>query len=1009
MESRAIRRSVSRLLLVFPLSVAVAGGGGADACRDDIPVAVTVSRAHAVDDPEGLFAGDPELYVIVTFRNDTDETLIDQCILGPSGHSRNLNGPLSCTVMVPAPYDPLDLEIELWDQDRDLLGGDDTHLDLAPGDGCNLDFDFDPKCNRVFDDENPGDIPGCPAGGGAGINCTGDERTITGNGEECGDGDGGAYRGRVTFSVLIGDGLPALDDDLAASQLEVIQTTPNPNAIVDKKPTMVRFTVGNSYDGLQSPVVRVEAVDEVGNLFVHQQTVDVPGCQSIVVDLFAPGWDGGGVWGFLPVADPAADPAGVLVVTARVDPDHLIDDDNADCRQTNNLLQNKRIPIKVMQRLDVMLQPLSTGECPAEDGDETDVDDTAAAAEPLLLDLYPVRIAIAHTEGEVLDAVNPLRDPGLLLGTLDLMAALLVEDDIDRLVLVVKDGWFECNALDGDLQPAIGLSLGDQSRVVFVERPDGTTDAEVVAHEVGHTYGLSEAPCNLGFDFLTGQCEDEYNFCPAAGPPCNGSGLGTRGFRLSDGTSMDGMTCVMGLSSTGAPNAWIDDVDYNHMIQRLKDDPDPEVLWVRVHLGKGGVGTFFKADASRLTGVPDYPAASAGGPPPGGETTTLIFRDAFGTALDTISFTRETVDSDGDGHVDSFGLPEKPGPVESIDLPLLVALPAGTASILLMRLTPDPLTGDPVPAVTDSLVVPSEAVDIEIAHPPSSILVNPGDEVPIHWRELTQPPIGPRLSYVFVSRDNGASWIPISGRIPGHDYTWKPRIEGRYLVRVFTTNGFNTDDAPSESDLDGDGCADSHDFFPTVPDIDQDGDGIAEICDNCPEGAQNPFQQDADQDGWGDACDNCPLVANDQSDNDSDGHGDTCDCAAENRNVWELPAEVAGLMVHRSTLGADHVQLTWDPIDVQAGPGSASDVLTGQLSDLRADAGFSSAECLDGDVYGTGIDKVQPQPEPPLPNGYWYLVRGQNACGSGTWGDGTPVPDPRDLLESVNCFPSDLP
>lgn len=1005
MKPRANRRWIFAFLLLVP---SVSGLAGGDVCRDDIPVTVTVTRARAVDDPEGLGAGDPELYVIVRFRNDADDSLINECVLGPNGSSRNLNGPLTCQVMIPAPYDPLDLEIELWDQDGEIFGGDDTHLDLAPGGGCNLDFDFDPKCNRVFDDENAGDIPGCPVGGGAGINCTGDERTITGDGEECFDGDGGAYRGRITFSVLIGDGLPALDDDLAASQLEVIQTTPNPDAIVDKKPTMVRFTVGNTYDVLQSPVVRVEAVDELGNLFVHQRTVDVESCTKTVVEMYGPGWDGGGNWGFLPVADPAADPAGVLVVTARVDPDHLIDDDNADCRQTNNLLQNKRIPIKNMQRLDVMLQPLSTGECAAEDGDSTDVDDTAPAAEPLLLDLYPVRIAIAHTEGEVLDALNPLHDPELLLDTLDLMAALLIEDGIDRLVLVVKDGWFECNSFDGDLQPAIGLSLGDDTRIVLVERPDGTTDAEVVSHEVGHTYGLSEAPCNLGL--LTGQCEDEYNFCPGAGPPCNGSGLGTRGFRLSDGIPMDGMTCIMGSSSSGAPDAWIDDGDYNHLIQRLKDDPDPEVLWVRVHLGKGGVGTFFKDDASRLTGVPDYPAASAGGPAPGGETTSLVFQDGFGMTLDTVSFTRETADTDGDGYVDSFGLPEKPGPVEAVDLPLLVALPAGTASIYLVRLQPDPRTGEPVPAVTDTLVVPAEAVDIEIAHPPSSVLVSPGDEVPIHWRELTQPPLGPRLSYVFVSRDNGASWIPISGRIPGHDYTWKPRIEGRYLVRVFSTNGFNTDDARSESDLDGDGCGDSVDFFPTVPDVDQDGDGIAEICDNCPEGAQNPFQQDADQDSRGDACDLCPLVADpDQYDQDSDGHGDACDCAADNPGAWELPAEVTGLMVHRSTLGPDHVRLTWDPVAAQAGPGSACDLLTGQLSDLRADAGFLGTECLDGDVYATEIDKVQRQPEPPLPNGYWYLVRGQNACGWGTWGDGTLVPDPRDFLEPVNCFPSDLP
>jgi hypothetical protein len=58
---------------------------------------------------------------------------------------------------------------------------------------------------------------------------------------------------------------------------------------------------------------------------------------------------------------------------------------------------------------------------------------------------------------------------------------------------------------------------------------------------------------------------------------------------------------------------------------------------------------------------------------------------------------------------------------------------------------------------------------------------------------------------------------------------------------------------------------------------DGDGDGVAELCDNCPATA-NPGQQDADQDGVGDACDNCPSTANPvQIDSDGDGVGDLCD------------------------------------------------------------------------------------------------------------------------------------
>jgi hypothetical protein len=65
------------------------------------------------------------------------------------------------------------------------------------------------------------------------------------------------------------------------------------------------------------------------------------------------------------------------------------------------------------------------------------------------------------------------------------------------------------------------------------------------------------------------------------------------------------------------------------------------------------------------------------------------------------------------------------------------------------------------------------------------------------------------------------------------------------------------------------------------PPNDQDGDGVIDDDDNCPD-TYNPDQADLDGDGVGDACDNCVKAANaDQLDTDGDGRGDVCETFTE--------------------------------------------------------------------------------------------------------------------------------
>ena len=87
------------------------------------------------------------------------------------------------------------------------------------------------------------------------------------------------------------------------------------------------------------------------------------------------------------------------------------------------------------------------------------------------------------------------------------------------------------------------------------------------------------------------------------------------------------------------------------------------------------------------------------------------------------------------------------------------------------------------------------------------------------------------------------------------------------------------DDCES-GDRDGDGVANVDDNCPYMANplqTDGDGDGAGDACDNCLSNS-NPDQRDVDGDGKGDLCDNCPATANvAQTDSDADGRGDACD------------------------------------------------------------------------------------------------------------------------------------
>lgn len=318
---------------------------------------------------------------------------------------------------------------------------------------------------------------------------------------------------------------------------------------------------------------------------------------------------------------------------------------------------------------------------------------------------------------------------------------------------------------------------------------------------------------------------------------------------------------------------------------------------------------------------------------------------------------------------------------------------------------------------------------------------------------------------IAASYDGGQTWLPKAHRVNGDFVIDAHGISSPLVmkIRVMALVNGPAGTASSAPDTDGDHCPDPIDPHPTTPDetTDTDHDGIPDICDRCL-GKPDPLQTDQDQDGYGDRCDgdydqdglvgppdlplfetclgeiitaspSCydrdfdgdgvvtdidrdsffyPLLESGKPgpsalvpDGDTDGVGDAYDCAPTNSNAWKAPAPVTGLRVSPSSLGSDHVQLSWDSQAGASGPSTVYDVLTGTLADLLASGGFTSSSCLVADHPESSVDPRLLLPGPPLPNGWWLLVRGENPCGRGTVLDGTETPGPRALLDTVACLP----
>lgn len=220
-------------------------------------------------------------------------------------------------------------------------------------------------------------------------------------------------------------------------------------------------------------------------------------------------------------------------------------------------------------------------------------------------------------------------------------------------------------------------------------------------------------------------------------------------------------------------------------------------------------------------------------------------------------------------------------------------------------------------------------------------------------------------------------------------------------------DGLIDEDANNVVDTDGDGVRNVCDNCPTRfnPDQrDEDRDGVGNACDNCLTKV-NPDQLDADSDAVGDACDNCPLSYNPtQADQDGDHVGDVCDncLTVKNESQHDLDHDGEGDECDYTDGVVFFGRITTKRVSWQSDPKYTTfNLYRGSLQVLREGGPYTQlpgSNPYAGRWCGLTLtyqnDTLTPTPATAL---YW-LVAGKGLMGEEPLGDG-------DNVNRYNAFP----
>ena len=404
-----------------------------------------------------------------------------------------------------------------------------------------------------------------------------------------------------------------LPDDIMVREVQIIQSIYDQNRAVADKATSLSIKVNSTYPFAIYAPLTGHLDDGINSVQDTKQVWIMPGDNQYY--LFDGNPDAPPFYPYKPTVIPGPG-VGVVHGWARVDYTETVSPNAPlalqDCAQINNTGLANDLPLERMSDLYTVYAPFDYDE------DMTFITSGQLQAlfdrdEKFRLASWPLAALNHATSFNQLhrdhgsNVLCPF-EPFCTLVTYNIGAA---QAGIDRLVLSVRQGWFAQNAFRHQWigSGSIGYSLGWFARHAVLAE-DGH-DA-VAVHELGHSYDLSQHQCsNAG---IFGTCADEYNHPASDGAPYAARGFDVLGQVFPNGLHEDPadwrptLACPTGAPvgrDICAPNLmdlncsdhycnWVDSLTFHYLMDQLPHI-DPMVVNVSglLHLpsGFGGPGS----------------------------------------------------------------------------------------------------------------------------------------------------------------------------------------------------------------------------------------------------------------------------------------------------------------------------------------------------------------------------------------------------------------------------------